>query len=517
MEKILNIYSEALNEYKAGKFKSAMSLLESLKEIAPNWSKAILLEAYIFDGQKNFLSEIESLKRCLMNCNAEDIPLAAEAFSRLASTYRVIGDSKSAVENFYRSACLETSIQKKRIELSNAIFAANDSEIFSMQDFQRLYDEYQKTLNKITPFEKIFYNHAKLRIGYLSADFCEHPVANFIESLMTLHNKQKFSVYGYASSNKTDKVTEQLKRAADFWRDVSTLTDEDTAKLIHNDEIDILFDLSGHTKDNRLSMMAYRPASIQISGIGYMNSTGLNFVDYFLTDKFCAEDSNTWKDYFTEKALVLSNSHFCYTLLKKFPEIREAPCVSKGYVTFGCFNNFSKVTDSILSAWQKILSCLPKSRLILKHKIFNSKEGCSIVKRRLKNLQFDLKSIEMRGFSANYLEDYRDIDIALDTFPYTGGITTCEALYMGVPVISLYGQRHGTRFGYSILNNVGIGELAVDTLSKYVDCTILLAKDFDTISVLHKNLRLMMKNSPLMDSSNYVSELEEKFCKILRG
>lgn len=160
---------------------------------------------------------------------------------------------------------------------------------------------------------------------------------------------------------------------------------------------------------------------------------------------------------------------------------------------------------------------VPKSRLILKHKIFYGDEGRALVERLLNELDFDLRRVELRGFTANYLDDYREVDISLDTFPYTGGVTTCEALYMGVPVISLYGERHGTRFGYSILNNVGIGELATNNLDEYVDRAVGLAKDFETLSILHKKLRRMMDNSSLMDSSGYVRDVEEKFYKIYGG
>ena len=205
----------------------------------------------------------------------------------------------------------------------------------------------------------------------------------------------------------------------------------------------------------------------------------------------------------------MTHSHFCYTPLKKMPAPKIAPSISKGYVTFGCFNNFSKVTDSMLTAWKKILDAVPNSKLILKHRIFDTVECRNFVSTRLQNLGIEISRVELRGFSADYLEQYGEIDIALDTFPYNGGITTCEALYMGVPVISLYGDRHGTRFGLSILKNIGLDEFAVPNFEEYIKRAVALANDKNLLQILRKNLRAIMENSPLMNTKEYVQELEE--------
>ncbi|MBR5914576.1 MAG: hypothetical protein IKZ58_09470 [Selenomonadaceae bacterium] len=514
MGEVLGLYAKSLDEYKAGNFELALKIIAQIKILVPNWAKATLLESYIYSKQYKFFSELDALKKCLSQCT-DDVSLRAEAISRLAGVYRVIGDTQSAVKNFLQSAELENNPTKKRIEISNAIFSANDSEKITTQNFQKLYAEYQKTFSYVKPFDKKFYHHEKIRVGYLSSNFCMHPVANFIWALINLRDKKNFEIYCYSNTKNFDTITAQIKNSVDFWRDITDVDDATAAKIIRDDEIDILIELGGHTENNRLPVMAYRPASVQISGIGYMNSTGTNFVDYFLTDKFCYVDT-AWKNFFTEKPLILPRSHFCYTPLRNFPVIGDAPCITKGYVTFGCFNNFSKITLQIFEAWRKILQQVNNSRLILKHKIFNDADGRETVTNFLEYLGFDIWRVELRGFTANYLEEYRDIDIALDTFPYVGGTTTCEALYMGVPVISLYGDRHGTRFGYSILNNVGIGELAVENVDEYVDRAVKLAGDFETLSLLHKNLRRMMKNSPLMNAVGYVRNIEEKFFEVLK-
>ena len=387
---ILKIYSQALAEYKAGNYKKALQFQAKVKKLNPTWTKGLLLEAYIYRAQNLHAKEISALEKFLPKINLDDPAeksLAAVAYSLLAAAYRVIGDSEKAVIFFQKSAELEDDFKKSCEELSNAIFSANDAENFSAEDFQKLYALYQNKISNIKIFPQKIYKHDKIKIGYLSADFHEHPVTAFAWSLIGRHDKNNFEIYCYSADNTKDWVTENIISVADGWRDISNLSDFEAAEKIRNDEIDILFDLSGHTSGNRLLTAAYRPAPVQISGIGYMNSTGLKCFDYFLSDKFC---SGSWEKYFTEKVIELSHSHFCYTPLKKFPEPSDAPCLKNNFVTFGCFNNFSKVTDSMLLAWQKILEQVPHSRLIFKHKIFDNAEGKKLVVERLKNLNFKI-------------------------------------------------------------------------------------------------------------------------------
>lgn len=511
---VLEVYSEALAEYKAKNYERALQLVEELKSAAPNFERAFLLEAYIRRAQGLYVAEIWALQGMLERFQ-EDKSLTAEVYSLLGSACHRIGLPADSIACFVNAALLETELKARCSEWSNAIFAANSAENFDAEDFANLYAEYRNCLAEIEPFPRKFYNHEKLRIGYISGDFHEHSVMYFAQALIKGANKNLFEIYCYYSNTIYDFVTAELvKNFVDMWRDTSSLSFLDTAKMILYDEIDILFDFSGHTRGNLLPVLAYRPAAVQISGIGYMNSTGLNCVDYFLSDKICAGNAAAMEKYFTEKIIRLSHSHFCYTPIKPMPAPTEAPCLSKGCVTFGCFNNFSKVTDSILAAWREILSAVPKSRLILKHQIFDNEEGKAFVKERLANLGLDTARIEFRGFTKEYLREYGEIDIALDTFPYAGGLTTCEALYMGVPVISLYGDRHGTRFGLSILKNIGVEELATATLQEYVERAVALAFDKDLLGVLHKNLRRMMQKSHLMNAKEYVSEIEENYLRI---
>lgn len=505
---VFEVYETALQEYRAGNYDKSLEILNELKKIVPNWAKVILLEAFICREKELYVSEIFLLEKFFSVVDISQEKIAArDAYSLLAAVFSKVGRSNQAMDLFKISSRLENDLTEKEQELSNAIFAAANVENFSAADFENLYAEYRKNLADIASFEKIFFSHKKLRVGYLSADFKNHPAMFFAYNLITGHNKNIFDVYCYSAGETCDTVTEIIKNSVTVWRDISNLSNEDAAKIIRTDEIDILFELSGHSSGNRLPIMAYRPAAVQISGLGYMNSTGLHCVDYFLSDVNCAADSS----YFTENIIAMNHSHFCYAPLKNFPAVNH---VEKNFVTFGCFNNFNKVTDSILKAWREILNAVPNSKLILKAKLFDTEECRNFVLERLKNLGLNIEQIELRNFSADYLEQYNEIDIALDTFPYNGGVTTCDALIMGVPVISMRGDRHGNRMAYSILKNVGVEELAVSNFNEYIQRAIYLANDKDLLQVLHKNLCTMFQNSPLTDAKNYVREIEEIYLQI---
>ncbi|MBR0290127.1 MAG: hypothetical protein IJQ82_14215 [Selenomonadaceae bacterium] len=509
------LYSKAVTEFEAKNYNAALKLLDKIKKYAPNNKDALWLEARIEFHSNNSVKAFYALKKILPLLEfstPEGKNFALEVFLCLINACRKVFLLTETSEFCFLAMQLGFNELKNRAKIIEiAIFSMNASEDYSAEDFRALYHEHQKCLADVVPYPKKFYDHKKIRVGFISADFYFHPVINWSWSLLNKLDKNLFKTYFYSSSKKSDVVTENLRHSAENWRDINNLTDEAAAKLIRDDEIDILFDMSGYTGGARLRVSAYCPASVQICGIGYMNSTGLDCFDYFLSDVYCAGDEN----FFTEKVIKLPHSHICYEPTIKFIPAAEPPCLKNNFVTFGSFSQFGKVTDSILIAWKKILDAVPNSLLILKHVIFNTDDGKIFVGERMKNLGFDLARIEMRGFSDTWLVEYGDVDIALDTFPYTGGVTTCEALYMGVPVISLYGARHGSRFGLSILKNIGLDELAVDSYDEYINRAVALAGDWELLTILRKNLRPIMKKSPLMNSESYLREIQGAFIKIL--
>ena len=509
-------YRNALEQYKEKNFDEALKILDEVKTTAPYWKKPLLLEAYILRDSNRTADLFLFVQKILPRFDST-LPEEKSFVADLLNILGVVCQKLSLIEPAVELLCLSGEMTKPNsaacIEISNAILTANSSEKFSAADFKKLYDRYQKYLADITPYPRKFYNHKKIRVGYLSNDFYWHPVIKWAWALIYKLDKNFFETYCYSARKKYDIVTEYVSKTVENWRDISKLNEAKAAELIRNDEIDILFDLSGHTAGNRLRVAAYRPASVQISGIGYMNSTGLDCFDYFLSDIYCAENS---EKYFTEKLIRLPHSHICFEQPGNF-EVGCVPCIKKNFVTFGSFNQYGKITDSILLAWKKILDAVPNSRLILKNRVLNKDNGKTFVRNRLKSFGIDVERIDLRGLTGDYLREYDDVDIALDTYPYTGGVTTCEALYMGVPVVSLYGDRHGTRFGYSILKNIGLDELAVNSYDDYIRIAVALAGDKDLLKILRKNLRGMMKKSPLMNSEIYIRDVERAFIKIYQN
>lgn len=371
-----------------------------------------------------------------------------------------------------------------------------------------------KNLGQLTHNRATHRRHKKIRLGYISSDFRQHVCLLFFWTMLTNYNKEKFEVYVFSRSPIEDKYSEYIKSKVDYWFNISTLHYPKAAKFIYDREIDILVDLAGHSAGNGLPILSYKPAPVQVCGIGYFATTGLQAVDYFLTDRYLVNDDT--QNYFVEKLLVMPHSHFCYTPLGDMPSVSEgAPCKRKGFVTFGSFNNLTKVNDEVLAAWRSILFQLPDSRLILKGSMLSCPEGKELMRQKLLALGLPEERFELQPFTLPYLEQYYDIDIALDTFPYPGGGTTCDALYMGVPVITLGDGSHGGNFGISLLKNIGLDECCTYSVQEYIERAVLLASDYDVLEFLHHGLRSMMNSSAVLDSNLYMRDLENGYSEIL--
>ena len=507
--KALTIYSEALDLYREKEYDDALEklvMLDSLEE----YDKAALLKAYIYRNSGRQLKELEALAPLLEKSRTEtgleEKAFYAEAWSLAGAAFSTLSDHDTAKEAFLRSAETEPDLYKKFAEYSNVIFISNYTEALHAE-LDSIYKQCNELLQAIKPFTEYNTSDGPLRLGIISSDLHRHPVASLLVALFRYHDKQKLELWCY-SAGTPDDVTEKLEKMADFWCDIHGWHTEEIAKRIRADGIGVLFDPSGHTAGNFCPVMAYRPAPLQLSGIGYMGTTGLTRVDYFLGDKHLDEESA--EQDFAEKLLIMPETHFSYTPLILPPDpAEEAPVLEKGYITFGCFNNLSKVTEEMLAVWQQIMERVPQSKLLLKNKLLNTEDGRQYMKDRLSGHGLDITRIELQGFSGNYLQEYKRMDIALDTYPYTGGQTTLEALYMGVPVISRYGRQHGTRFGYSILQNCGIPELAVASDSEYVERAVGLAEDKDLLNALHQNLRQLMEKSPLMNGIQWTKDFTD--------
>ncbi len=352
----------------------------------------------------------------------------------------------------------------------------------------------------------------KLRIGYISPDFREHAVANFLSPFFRNFAKLDFNVFCYMTGN-SDQITQRFKRSAVNWRNLYELPPQEAAKRIYRDHVDILVDFTGHSQGSSVPVLSYRPAPIQITGIGDVGSSGLREIDFFLSDGYCSPPDRPTPD-FTERILRLPGCHLCYdpSILRSLPAPgTEPPAQRNGYVTFGSFNNFAKASRETLALWRAVLEEVPKSRLLIKGKIASVPDGEEEAKARLASVGADLSRVDFRPYSPDYLEQYREVDVALDTTPFNGGLTTCEALVMGVPVVSLKGTTHASRVGTSILENAGLPELVAANEIEYIKKAARIAESMQILVKFHGGLREVVRGSRLMDAKGYMKSMEELY------
>ncbi|BAL84162.1 hypothetical protein SELR_24540 [Selenomonas ruminantium subsp. lactilytica TAM6421] len=494
-----------------GDSQSAMAAWQKLNKILPGDFYTSFLHARILFMERRYVSAYRELL-------VIDVPLnkrkgyGEKIANLLGQCCRILGRTQEAAAAYKEAAVWADTPELQAMEYSNFLFNLHYSGRHSAEFLRQQAAKFGKFLEKSKPFhhhrgrEKHF-----LRVGYISADFRRHVCLCFFYDLLTSYDRKKFAVYVYMLGPE-DTISEKLRKQVTGWRNLRGLSPQESAKAIYEDEIDILVDLAGHTKGNGLPILVYKPAPIQVSGIGYFASTGLSSVDYFLGDVYLdGEDGQTGQREFTEELVVLPHSHFCYRPLQAVPLPVDTAFSRKGYVTFGSFNNFAKVTDEVLMVWGKILNRLPTAHLLLKAAVFDSEEAAIYIRQRMEKAGLPMARVECRGISEVYLPEYGDIDIALDTFPYPGGGTSCDALYMGRPLITLAGKRHGERFGYSLLMNLDLGELVAFSIEEYIERAVMLAENPELLTGLQTNLRHIMENSPLMDRQGYVRMVESVY------
>lgn len=349
-----------------------------------------------------------------------------------------------------------------------------------------------------------------LRVGYVSADFCQHTVGLFVKDVLKRHDSRRMTVFAYSAGQVDDRVTKQIRHATRF-RDVTRRDDRGLADLIIEDAIDVLVDLSGHTAGSRLTAFAHRPAPVMLSWLGYFATTGLCCMDAVLLDPWHAFQG--MEQNFVERVLYLPNGRFCYQPVSFAPDVAPLPCRAKGSVTFGSFNNTAKYNRDVFRLWAKILLRVPDSRLVLKWRTFHDHALQDAVRACFERQGVDPGRIDLRGpsFHADMLAQYADIDIALDPFPFNGGLTSCEALWMGVPVVTFPQSRVVGRQTFAFLSAIKESGLAADSAEDYVKIAVDLAHDQTRLNTLRATLRPSMKTSPLMDPQGFTRQLEEAF------
>ncbi len=505
-------YNLATTLYQVGQYQQAASHFEQLLAVEPNHIGALVNLGAVYNIL-GYPCAAEKLLRRAIRVDSDQVMLYINLGNALEDQGRV----EEAVKTY-----------EKAIALDPVNIPAHSNRLLALCYLPRLTNH--RRFNEHVLFESSVgkgikqYSHGKsrktdgtvLRIGYVSSDFRRHSVAYFLEPILRSHTRSCFQVFCYSDVVVADEVTRRLKSYAFAWRNIAAASNQDVAGQIIEDRIDILVDLAGHSAQNRMGLFIMKPAPVQVTYLGYPATTGLSTMDYRLTDEFA--DPPGQQRFHTEALFRLSPSFLCYTPPENAPNPSSLPCERNGFITFGSFNNLPKITDDVVEIWARILKGSPGSRLVIKARQNKDPQVRQKMFERFAAHGIEWSRLILEGHKrevGEHLAQYNRIDIALDTFPYNGTTTTFESILMGVAVISLKGNHHAARVGYSIMSNIGLGSLVAQNCDDYVAKALFLSRHTTHLASLRKSLRSALLNSPLCDSIAFTVKLENAFRKMV--
>ena len=453
--------------------------------------------------------DFAAARRCYRDAVARD-PDVAGIWNNLGNVEKYLGNLPESI------ACYDRSIA---CDPGNATLASNalislyyDTSTSHEALFARHVAWAERHAAKLYPARPAWPNARDagrpLRVGYLSASLDGRVLGHFLRSVFVHHDRAQFAIHAYSGTKHADAITEELKRGFDVWRDIRALDDDAVAAQIAKDGIDILVDLDGHTPDARLLVLARKPAPLQITWLGYWNTTGMTTVDYLISDPYTTPEGTPQR--FTERALLLPDTRFCYAPVAYAPDVAPLPALTRGAFTFGSFNRYDKLGPELIACWAEILARAPDTRLVIKNSAIDVPHARAELARRFAAHGVAAERFELRGRSphAAMLAEYGDIDLALDTFPYNGGLTTCEALWMGVPMVAIAEARMISRQTAAMLRAAGLPQFIAEDRDDYVARAVEWSRRRDELSAIRAGLREQMRRSALCDGARFVRELE---------
>jgi predicted O-linked N-acetylglucosamine transferase (SPINDLY family) len=493
-------------------FKSSERFCRKALSIAADDRESLYLLGTSLARQRHYDEALQHLEK-VVNL----YPSHWRAYNNLGNVYRETGRHDKAL------ACYDQVFahqESSAATLSNILLGLH----FHIDgDHQRQFEMHRQVGKRIEaeagpmmPARDISAEDARIRIGYFSPRFKPGVIGDFFVPLFDAHDRSRFELHLYSDLEATNTCSEYLAQEADGWTDTCSLTDKQFAEAVRSDKIDIFIDLAGHAPGNRLGVFARKPAPVQVCLLDYFDTTGMKAFDYYVSDHCSTPDHS--KQQFTENLIRLSQPRLVYKASENYPAVAPLPSLQNGYITFGSFNRCEKITTPVVDLWARILKRIPTSRLILKDRGFGVKEVVNRYREMFSHHGVNHARLEFRGWSDHQglLEEYGDVDIALDPFPYNGGLTTCEALWMGVPVISLLGSRIINRQSACMMLSVGLDQFVGENDLECMDAAIYWASHLDQLSWLRGELRERVANSPLCDSTGFTRELESFFSKVVQ-
>lgn len=498
-------------------FDQAIACYAKALELAPD-----LAEAHLNRGVAlGELGELTASVTCYQRALALQ-PNSVVALNNLGKTEMMLGQLESAQHMYRRALELQPDLTQS---FSNLLLCLNyqaglpREQVFAEH---RAFDQTQASrTTRLPPVQRQGQDpERRLRVGFVSGDLRFHSVAYFLIPVLEHLDRERFQVFCYSRSQRQDEVTQVLRRLADVWNDCPLLPEPELAKRIRADGIDLLFDLSGHTGASALLAFAAKPAPIQINWIGYPNTTGLSSMDYRLVDAL-SDPPGEADAYHTERLIRLPKGFLCFRPWSSGSglAVLPPPCSVDGHITFGSFNNLSKITPATLDLWGKIMLAVPNARLLLKSHTASDLQVWKRLAACFESMGIAPQRLEFlprAGSYTQHLEQYRRLDIALDTYPYHGTTTTCEALFMGVPVVTLAGDRHAARVGVSLLTHAGLPEFIAGSADDYVSIAVRWSRDPAPLADLRASLRARIEHSPLRDEAGFTARLESAMRQMWR-
>ena len=496
-----------------------LQLSGRLAEARVAFEESLRLEPHHADGYSNLgavLLQMDKLDEAIVASRKaiEINPAIYHAYSNLAICLQSQGQLDQAIETYRTAVAIHPEEARHH---SNLVYALN---FHPGYDASAIFSEHRRWAERHADPLTVGYGlhpndrnaQRRLRIGYVSSHFRLHAVNFFSEPMLAAHDHAAFEVFCYSNvaQGECDDVTRRVQGYADHWRDIAAKTDEQVSQLVRDDQIDILVDLAGHIAGDRLLLFARKPAPIQVTYLGYQNTTGMAAMDYRLTDAWSDPPGMT-EAFYTETLVRLPQTFFCYHPVDDALELTPLPAGQRGFITFGSFNNFAKVTPQVIAAWAQIMTAVPGSRLVLLAIVGETLND--YIYRSFESHGVDRNRIELHGRRSlrAFRELISQVDIALDPFPFNGHTTTCDSLWMGVPVIMLAGTTYASRFGSSALVNLGLDELVATTPKQYVQTAIALAHNRLKLETFRTELRDRMRRSPLLDAQQFTRNLEAAY------
>lgn len=489
-----------------GRFQEAATRYEQALAIEPGIPEGLCNLGDALQGQGRLTEAIARYKQAL---SAK--PDLAEAFCNMGSALLNQGLVPEAIEHYTHALAVQPALRTAHSNLLMALhYTGSPSSADVLQQALRCAPLFATT-SSIRFFDNPAFPDRRIRIGYVSGDFGNHPVGYFLHRVLPAHDRSLVEVFCYSNGAANDELTASIRRSTDNWRDIDGLSDTAAAQAIRRDGIDILVDLSGHTLGNRLPVFAMRAAPVQATWLGYFGTTGLPTMDYIIADRFVVPLNQTSN--FSEAVWHLPDSYLCFAPPdEKVPE-RTTPRQLNAPVAFGCFSNLAKASPHSFDLWSQVLHRVPNSKLLLKAKGLDD----AGVRQRLQGEMAERGIVSERitflsaSSRKDYLATYHSIDLILDTTPFSGGTTTAEALWMGVPVVTLRGPTWAGRICESILSTVGLPDLVATTSQGYVEIAAALANDPLRLSALRSQLRSQMLGSPFCDAARFTGNLETAY------